>query len=59
MMHVLESLIQSEEYTYLRMDGTTPMSQRQETIHLFNGVYVNKQKMYFIKSTNILSFSKA
>ncbi|XP_017755353.1 PREDICTED: DNA excision repair protein ERCC-6-like [Eufriesea mexicana] len=36
MMHVLESLIQSEEYTYLRMDGTTPMSQRQETIHLFN-----------------------
>ncbi|XP_017887292.1 DNA excision repair protein ERCC-6-like isoform X2 [Ceratina calcarata] len=36
MMHVLESLLQSEEYTYLRMDGTTPMSQRQETIRLFN-----------------------
>ncbi|XP_076303879.1 DNA excision repair protein ERCC-6 isoform X2 [Lasioglossum baleicum] len=36
MMHVLESLVQNEEYKYLRMDGTTPMSQRQETIRLFN-----------------------
>ncbi|CAK9812075.1 DNA excision repair protein ERCC-6 [Anthophora quadrimaculata] len=36
MMHILESLVQTEEYTYLRMDGTTPMSQRQETIRLFN-----------------------
>ncbi|CAL7947361.1 unnamed protein product [Xylocopa violacea] len=43
MMHVLESLVQSEEYTYLRMDGTTPMSKRQETIHLFN-----KDPSYFI-----------
>ncbi|XP_076654691.1 DNA excision repair protein ERCC-6 isoform X2 [Halictus rubicundus] len=36
MMHVLESLVQNEGYRYLRMDGTTPMSQRQETIRLFN-----------------------
>nr|XP_033321618.1 DNA excision repair protein ERCC-6-like isoform X3 [Megalopta genalis] len=36
MMHVLESLVQNDEYKYLRMDGTTPMSQRQETISLFN-----------------------
>ncbi|XP_015435912.1 PREDICTED: DNA excision repair protein ERCC-6-like [Dufourea novaeangliae] len=36
MMHVLESLVQSEEYTYLRMDGTTPMTHRQEIIRLFN-----------------------
>ena len=36
MMHILESLVQSEAYTYLRMDGTTPMSHRQETIRLFN-----------------------
>ncbi|KOC59628.1 DNA excision repair protein ERCC-6 [Habropoda laboriosa] len=36
MMHILESLVQTEEYIYLRMDGTTPMSQRQETICLFN-----------------------
>ncbi|XP_031844285.1 DNA excision repair protein ERCC-6 isoform X2 [Nomia melanderi] len=36
MMHILESLVQSEDYKYLRMDGTTPMSQRQEIIRLFN-----------------------
>ncbi|XP_071644690.1 DNA excision repair protein ERCC-6 [Temnothorax longispinosus] len=36
MMHVLESLLQNERYTYLRMDGTTVMSQRQQTIHKFN-----------------------
>ncbi|XP_054007934.1 DNA excision repair protein ERCC-6-like isoform X1 [Hylaeus anthracinus] len=36
MMHVLESLVQNEEYKYLRLDGTTPMTQRQETISLFN-----------------------
>ncbi|XP_076626769.1 uncharacterized protein LOC143344522 [Colletes latitarsis] len=36
MMHILESLVQNEEYTYLRLDGTTPMTQRQETISLFN-----------------------
>ncbi|XP_078044731.1 DNA excision repair protein ERCC-6 [Augochlora pura] len=36
MMHVLESLVQKDEYKYLRMDGTTPISQRQETIRLFN-----------------------
>lgn len=40
MMHVLESLVQSEEYSYLRMDGITSMSQRQETIRLFNKVYI-------------------
>lgn len=38
MMHILESLVQHEKYAYLRMDGTTPMSQRQETISLFNSV---------------------
>ncbi|XP_033218058.1 DNA excision repair protein ERCC-6-like [Belonocnema kinseyi] len=36
MMHVLEALLQSEEYTYLRLDGTTPMAQRQLTIRKFN-----------------------
>lgn len=40
MMHVLESLVQSEQYTYLRMDGTTPMSHRQETIRSFNRVCI-------------------
>ncbi|XP_016766977.1 DNA excision repair protein ERCC-6 isoform X3 [Apis mellifera] len=43
MMHILESLIQNEQYTYLRMDGTTPMSHRQETIRSFN-----KDSSYFI-----------
>ncbi|XP_011157094.1 DNA excision repair protein ERCC-6 [Solenopsis invicta] len=36
MIHILESLLQREGYTYLRMDGTTAMSQRQQTIHKFN-----------------------
>ncbi|XP_050457497.1 DNA excision repair protein ERCC-6-like isoform X1 [Cataglyphis hispanica] len=36
MLHVLECLLQHEGYTYLRMDGTTAMSQRQQTIHTFN-----------------------
>lgn len=40
MMHILESLIQNEQYTYLRMDGTTPMSHRQETIRSFNKVCI-------------------
>lgn len=40
MMHILECLLQREGYTYLRMDGTTAMSQRQQTIHTFNNVCV-------------------
>ncbi|XP_014231795.1 DNA excision repair protein ERCC-6-like [Trichogramma pretiosum] len=36
MLYVLESLILKENYTYLRMDGTTPMSQRQSVISKFN-----------------------
>ncbi|XP_072745753.1 DNA excision repair protein ERCC-6 [Anoplolepis gracilipes] len=36
MMHILECLLQREGYTYLKMDGTTAMSQRQQTIHTFN-----------------------
>ncbi|XP_070159365.1 DNA excision repair protein ERCC-6 isoform X1 [Polyergus mexicanus] len=36
MLHVLECLLQHEGYTYLRMDGTTAVSQRQQTIHTFN-----------------------
>ncbi|XP_018364365.1 PREDICTED: DNA excision repair protein ERCC-6-like [Trachymyrmex cornetzi] len=36
MMHILESLLIREKYTYLRMDGTTAMSQRQQTIQKFN-----------------------
>lgn len=36
MMHILESLLQRENHSYLRMDGTTPMSQRQEIIRAFN-----------------------
>ncbi|KAJ8669045.1 hypothetical protein QAD02_000304 [Eretmocerus hayati] len=36
MMHILEGLLQKEKYTYMRMDGTTPMSQRQVSISRFN-----------------------
>ena len=44
MMYILEGLVQKENYTYLRMDGTTPTGQRQSTIALFN-------KVKFIKIT--------
>lgn len=44
MLHVLECLLQHEGYTYLRMDGTTAMSQRQQTIHTFNTVRVKLVK---------------
>jgi len=43
MLHILESLLLREEYTYLKMDGTTIMSQRQQTIHKFNNVHVNRK----------------
>lgn len=38
MMHILEGLVQKEKYVYLRMDGTTPVTQRQLTISQFNKV---------------------
>ena len=50
MMHVLESLVQHEKYAYLRMDGTTPMSQRQETISLFNS---NTSYFVFLLTTRV------
>lgn len=40
MMHILETLLLREEYTYLRLDGATAMSQRQQMIHMFNNVCV-------------------
>ncbi|KAG8040841.1 hypothetical protein G9C98_001829 [Cotesia typhae] len=36
MLHVLEALIQQEKYTYLRLDGLTPMNERQRTIRRYN-----------------------
>uniref|UniRef100_A0A0C9RXG4 DNA repair and recombination protein RAD54-like n=1 Tax=Fopius arisanus TaxID=64838 RepID=A0A0C9RXG4_9HYME len=36
MMAVLEGLLQKEDYKYLRLDGTTPMTERQKSIKLFN-----------------------
>lgn len=42
MMHILEGLLQKENYNYLRMDGTTPMGQRQLTVTKFNQVSLTK-----------------
>ncbi|XP_015174752.1 PREDICTED: DNA excision repair protein ERCC-6 [Polistes dominula] len=50
MMHILESLLQRENYSYLRMDGTTPMSQRQETIYTFNN---NTSYFIFLLTTRV------
>ncbi|XP_051154646.1 DNA excision repair protein ERCC-6-like [Leptopilina boulardi] len=43
MMHILEALIQLEKYSYLRLDGMTPMGQRQQTIEKFN-----TESLYFV-----------
>lgn len=49
MMHILECLLQREGYIYLRMDGTTAMSQRQQTIHTFNDVRVKSvERLIFV-----------
>lgn len=50
MMHILECLLQREGYTYLRMDGTTAMSQRQQTIHTFNN---NSSYFVFLLTTRV------
>ncbi|KYM92518.1 DNA excision repair protein ERCC-6 [Atta colombica] len=50
MMHILESLLQREKYTYLRMDGTTAMSQRQQTIQKFNN---NSSYFVFLLTTRV------
>ncbi|XP_032674323.1 DNA excision repair protein ERCC-6-like isoform X2 [Odontomachus brunneus] len=36
MMYILESLLVREGYTYLKLDGATAMSQRQQMIQTFN-----------------------
>ncbi|XP_046744954.1 DNA excision repair protein ERCC-6-like [Diprion similis] len=43
MLAVIETLVQRENYSYLRMDGTTPMSQRQQDVCKFN-----KDPSYFV-----------
>ncbi|XP_015510313.2 DNA excision repair protein ERCC-6 [Neodiprion lecontei] len=43
MLAVIETLVQHENYSYLRMDGTTPMSQRQQDVCKFN-----KDTSYFV-----------
>lgn len=40
MMNILEILVQKEKYNYLKMDGSTPMSQRQTIISRFNKVCI-------------------
>lgn len=48
MMHILESLLQREGHTYLRLDGETAMSQRQQVIQTFNNVRVSTEKCYLL-----------
>ncbi|KAI4501837.1 hypothetical protein M0802_003172 [Mischocyttarus mexicanus] len=50
MMHILESLLQRENHSYLRMDGTTPMSERQGTIYTFNN---NTSYFIFLLTTRV------
>ncbi|KAF7988961.1 hypothetical protein HCN44_007271 [Aphidius gifuensis] len=50
MMHVLENLVQQENYKYIRLDGTTPMSERQTCIRNFNE---NEDYFVFISTTRV------
>ncbi|XP_011136750.1 DNA excision repair protein ERCC-6 isoform X2 [Harpegnathos saltator] len=50
MIHILESLLQHEGYTYLRLDGSTAMSQRQHVIQMFNN---NPSYFVFLLTTRV------
>ncbi|XP_043272701.1 DNA excision repair protein ERCC-6-like [Venturia canescens] len=50
MMRVLEALAQREGHKYLRLDGMTPMAQRQQTIHKFNN---DSSYFVFISTTRV------
>ncbi|XP_057320507.1 DNA excision repair protein ERCC-6-like [Microplitis mediator] len=50
MLHILEALIQQENYTYLRLDGSTAMSERQRTIRKFNE---DNSYLVFISTTRV------
>ncbi|XP_008546994.1 DNA excision repair protein ERCC-6 [Microplitis demolitor] len=50
MLHILEALIQQEGYTYLRLDGSTAMSERQRTIRKFNE---DNSYLVFISTTRV------
>ncbi|XP_063983624.1 DNA excision repair protein ERCC-6-like [Diachasmimorpha longicaudata] len=50
MMAVLEGLLQKENYKYLRLDGTTPMGERQKSIKLFN---LDDSYFVFVSTTRV------
>ncbi|XP_014474094.1 PREDICTED: DNA excision repair protein ERCC-6-like [Dinoponera quadriceps] len=50
MMHILESLLQREGFTYLKLDGATVMSQRQQVIQTFNN---NPSYFVFLLTTRV------
>jgi len=48
MMNILEYLLDEMGYLYLRLDGSTPVSERQDLINDFN---TNKKYFIFLLST--------
>ncbi|XP_015121805.1 DNA excision repair protein ERCC-6 [Diachasma alloeum] len=50
MMAILEGLLQKEEYKYLRLDGTTAISERQKSIKLFN---LDDSYFVFVSTTRV------
>ena len=43
MLDILEKYVSHQGYSYLRMDGTTPIRKRQHLIDAFNGPVEGRQ----------------
>ena len=56
MLDILEQLVRSSDYTYLRMDGTTSVGSRQHLINSFNEVQADHLMCVYIMKTVMLVF---
>ena len=56
MLDILEQLVRSNDYTYLRMDGATSVGSRQRLINSFNQVQTNNHPTLCIIKAVMLEF---